>query len=168
MKLEQLLAVVRRFLPHADPAAPPAVSLEDADESVTTVMEGGEGNDRPSDAGGVLRSEQLDSEDVRPFLPKFAAELAGQVNVIRDFHAKGEHQSLTGVLHQLKGSGGLYGFPDITRAAAEAERAVKAGDSAAIISSTVENLIAVLRRVDGYERAQESDRAESDKPAAAA
>ena len=58
-------------------------------------------------------------------------------------------------VHQLKGSGGLYGFPQVTEAAAEAERRVKEHEPLAAIRQGVAALVQLVRRVEGYQPAKE-------------
>jgi PAS domain S-box-containing protein len=77
-------------------------------------------------------------------LPQQAQELAGLMN---------QHNlaDLKRLLHQIKGAGGGYGFPSISEAAAEAERAVKLHADLQTIQSQVDALIGLFRTVDGYD-----------------
>jgi len=63
-------------------------------------------------------------------------------------------------VHQMKGAGGGYGFGQITTLAAKAEQAVKSGEAIERIASEVENLVALVRRVRGYEPSNERAKAE--------
>jgi len=62
-------------------------------------------------------------------------------------------------VHQLKGAGGGYGFPEITETAAAAEQRIRAADSIDAIALKVDSLIQTIRRVEGYNAAGESVRA---------
>jgi HPt (histidine-containing phosphotransfer) domain-containing protein len=64
--------------------------------------------------------------------------------------------ALRQAVHQLKGAGGGYGFPQITERAAQAEEQIKAqAPDLATIQSGVQSLIELVRNVDGYDRARE-------------
>jgi HPt (histidine-containing phosphotransfer) domain-containing protein len=63
--------------------------------------------------------------------------------------------ALKEVIHQLKGSGGTYGFPGITRSAAEAERRIMEHEPLAKVREGVEELVRMVRSVEGYDSARE-------------
>ncbi len=89
-------------------------------------------------------------------LPTFVADLPPQVAAMlrllpaRDFPALGK------IFHHLKGSGGLYGFPSITDAAAAAESACRAAADPDTIATHTQALIQLLRRVENYNPTRES------------
>jgi DNA-binding NarL/FixJ family response regulator len=58
--------------------------------------------------------------------------------------------------HPLKGAGGFYGFLPITEAAARVEFAVADGKGVEKIMSFARELLAVLRRVEGYDLSDET------------
>jgi len=62
------------------------------------------------------------------------------------------------VVHQLKGAGGGYGFPEITEAAATAEKCVKAQEVTEAIAAEVNSLIRLIRSVEGYVPSREKSR----------
>ncbi len=58
-------------------------------------------------------------------------------------------------VHQMKGAGGGYGFGQITTFAAKAEQAVKDGSPLEKIAGQVEELVQLVRRVQGYDAKSE-------------
>lgn len=77
-------------------------------------------------------------------LPQQARELTGLVS----------QQNLTELkrlLHQIKGAGGGYGFPQITELAARAEQSIKLHADLKTIQSQVNDLIGLFRTVAGYD-----------------
>jgi HPt (histidine-containing phosphotransfer) domain-containing protein len=65
-------------------------------------------------------------------------------------------QDLAGLrqaVHQMKGSGGGYGFQCLTDAAGIAERSLIAEAPVETIRAEVDSLVALIRRVRGYDAA---------------
>jgi HPt (histidine-containing phosphotransfer) domain-containing protein len=85
----------------------------------------------------------------------FVGRLPSRVDTVRKLLDEGPAEELRRALHQLKGAGGGYGFPEITHTAARAEQAVKAGEDLEAIQKTVAELVDVIRSVSGYDRASE-------------
>jgi hypothetical protein len=56
----------------------------------------------------------------------------------------------------MKGFGGGYGFPDITRIAATAEASIDARSEFEKVEATVNELCTLIRQVEGYEPASET------------
>jgi HPt (histidine-containing phosphotransfer) domain-containing protein len=67
----------------------------------------------------------------------------------------GDMEAVDEVVHQLKGSGGLYGFGRITTLATQVEEAIRAGELEAI-ARDVRLLAETIRRVEGYDRTWEA------------
>jgi hypothetical protein len=72
------------------------------------------------------------------------------------------------MVHQLKGVGTGYGFPRITETAAKTEAMIKAisqdagaptagAPSLDSIRTGVEELVAIIRRIDGYDASKEQN-----------
>jgi HPt (histidine-containing phosphotransfer) domain-containing protein len=69
--------------------------------------------------------------------------------------AERDYRRLRDVLHRLKGSAGMYGFAQVSQAAAEAETGLGGedegvDDAPAAAASSVQELIDLVRRVEGY------------------
>jgi HPt (histidine-containing phosphotransfer) domain-containing protein len=73
----------------------------------------------------------------------------------------GDLDPLRRLMHQLKGSGGSYGFPQITDAAGRAEASIREGCPMVQITLDVRTVIDVVRNTPGYELARESIQAEA-------
>jgi HPt (histidine-containing phosphotransfer) domain-containing protein len=61
------------------------------------------------------------------------------------------------LVHQLKGAGTGYGFPKITESAAKAEGLIKATAECQSVQSAVNDLIGLIRSIEGYDPNKETD-----------
>ncbi|MBK7642166.1 MAG: response regulator [Planctomycetes bacterium] len=93
--LERSLALGRAETPAALPQPRPAPRIEVKDESFTQLVE------------------------------LFVRELGDDLQALRRHLAEGQLEELARLAHQLKGSCGSYGYPELSRRAAELERCVK-------------------------------------------
>ena len=99
-----------------------------------------------------LRSLVADDSILRQFLPQFVGQLPPLVAAMAARLDRQDLAELSGYVHQLKGAGAFYGFPQITEAAEEAERRVKRSDSLEAVRQGVEDLVRLVRSVEGYDR----------------
>lgn len=104
----------------------------------------------------VVRSTNVE-HDIQPFTNMFVADLPPRVGQMLRCLDDGTLQELAAVVHGLKGTGGLYGFMSISDLAGRAEESLRTGQSPARIETEVRELIALIRRVDGYDAARETD-----------
>jgi len=65
-------------------------------------------------------------------------------------------------VHQLKGAGGGYGFGQLSLLAASVEKRIKDGDPLDNLTASVSQLIALIRRSEGYDPSKEASRATED------
>jgi hypothetical protein len=112
----------------------------------------------PPPTDGTVRSALSGMPAVARVLPGYVAGLARDVGLLGRHLAQGRRPELRRVAHQLRGSGGAYGFPDVTRLAT----AVDGGTPLPALAADVAALADLIRRIDGYDPAGEAD------PAAAA
>ncbi len=112
----------------------------------------------PSAASGIarIRSQYLDKPAVCRVLGEYVDGLPSQVAEIRDMLARRDLNTLRRLVHQLRGSGGAYGFPDITRLATEAEMSIDGKTDISEVSKRVEALLDVVCRVEGYEETKKA------------
>jgi len=103
----------------------------------------------------ILRSTAAADPDLAPFLPGFIADLPGIVARVSALLDAGNIAELAGSIHQIKGIGGLYGFAPMTEAATRAELSILESAQFQRIANEVKSLIALIRRVEGYEPAKE-------------
>jgi chemotaxis protein histidine kinase CheA len=68
-----------------------------------------------------------------------------------------EHKmpELRRVIHQIKGSGGGYGFDEITRFATRADELLQQETLPTTVGREVDLLIALIRSVEGYQPSRE-------------
>ncbi len=71
-----------------------------------------------------LLSEFADDPEMRDLLVEYVAGLETTCRRLEHALQEGDADTVRRIGHQLKGSGGGYGFPDLTSAGAELERAV--------------------------------------------
>ncbi len=79
----------------------------------------------------VLRSEHESNPLLGRLVATFAVALPDRVGAIVDALARGDETEGARLLHQLKGSAGSYGYPDISATVAVLETAAKSGDASA-------------------------------------
>jgi CheY-like chemotaxis protein/HPt (histidine-containing phosphotransfer) domain-containing protein len=84
----------------------------------------------PSAAPGDAAAPSLFAGDAElaGVLDGFVAGLPARVRVMRDALAAGQYGELQRAAHQMKGAGGSFGFPELSRLGGELELPAKAGD----------------------------------------
>jgi HPt (histidine-containing phosphotransfer) domain-containing protein len=102
-----------------------------------------------------LESEFAADPDMKEVLGEFIAGLPAQIAQIQYLLEEQNLAELRRAVHQLKGAGGGYGFPQITRLALSAEEEVKSGRAVGSIRERVDALVALVRRVRGYDLQRE-------------
>jgi CheY-like chemotaxis protein len=100
---------------------------------------------------------QMESEpELLHFLPAFIADLPAQVNVLHELMLREEVKGLARCIHQLKGTGGMYGFPQITQLAGRTEERLSSPIELREAMAAVRELIELIRSVQGYDRSKEN------------
>jgi HPt (histidine-containing phosphotransfer) domain-containing protein len=94
---------------------------------------------------------------MRRAVEQFIGRLPERVRTISQLLDARDLDELHRAVHQLKGAGSGYGFPQITAAAAVAEATVKERADLDAVRRDVEALVALVRRVEGYQRTREAD-----------
>ncbi len=69
---------------------------------------------------------------IAALVPRFLANRAADVGKIRTALAGGDFEAIHVLAHGMKGSGGGYGFPEISRLGAAMEQSARQRDAAAI------------------------------------
>jgi DNA-binding NarL/FixJ family response regulator len=129
-------------LPAASPAAVPNVSAS-GDERIVPRL-------------AVPRSPAA-AEAMRRAVEQFVGRLPDRVRTISRLLDARDLDELHRAVHQLKGAGSGYGFPQITQAAAAAEATIKERGELDAVRREVDALVALVRRVEGYQIAREAD-----------
>jgi hypothetical protein len=96
-----------------------------------------------------LVSSFADDPDMAELVREFTAALPLTVGDLETMWESGQHAELLRRVHQLKGSGGGYGFDDITRQAGVTEAALRT--SAPDAADELAALISLCRSVRGYQ-----------------
>src|SRR5256885_1151988 len=103
-----------------------------------------------------LRSTFADDVEMREALADFIKELPEKVRRMESLLAQQDLEQLRRMVHQLKGAGGGYGFGSITQRAAAAEQRIKAQEPLDKIALGIQDLIQLIRSVDGFGVASDS------------
>jgi HPt (histidine-containing phosphotransfer) domain-containing protein len=104
---------------------------------------------------GALRSSLAEDQDIRAFLPTFVADLPAIVTRLEGLLDRQALGDLRDIAHQLKGTGGVYGFAKVTDAAARIESDLDAPELVRQVTGDVRRLIDLIRSVEGYQPARE-------------
>jgi signal transduction histidine kinase/CheY-like chemotaxis protein/HPt (histidine-containing phosphotransfer) domain-containing protein len=94
-----------------------------------------------------LQSTLASHDEIRQFLPMFVAELPAHLDRISIALAEKDCAHLAEVVHQLKGSGGMYGYPQLTELAARVEQLIKETQSIDAIAAELQALVDMVRRI---------------------
>jgi len=93
----------------------------------------------------------------------FVSRLPDRVSSLLALSDTGDIEELRRMVHQLKGSGTGYGFPQITQNAARAEALIKSSTDISAIKSELDDLIRLIRSTEGYNSTLEKRRGD-DQP----
>jgi HPt (histidine-containing phosphotransfer) domain-containing protein len=85
----------------------------------------------------------------------FTSRLPERVDSLLSLSATANMEDLKRLLHQLKGAGTGYGFPKITERAEHAESLIKTSAAIEEIRAGVDELVALIRGVEGYNANEE-------------
>lgn len=84
---------------------------------------------------------------IAALVPRFLAHRAADVGKLRVAVADADFETIRAKAHRMKGAGGAYGFPEISRLGAALEECARARDAAAI-TELVASLEDYLGRVE--------------------
>lgn len=84
---------------------------------------------------------------IAALVPRFLANRAADVGKIRAALAAADFETIRAAAHAMKGSGGGYGFPEISRLGAAMEQGAREHDAVAL-SALVANLETYLARIE--------------------
>ena len=84
---------------------------------------------------------------IAALVPRFLANRAADVVNMRVALATGDFEAVRAAAHGMKGSGGGYGFPEISRLGAAMEHSARQRDAASL-GALVDKLAAYLARVE--------------------
>lgn len=104
----------------------------------------------PQRAGGPLVSEFASDPAMTTVIGQFVSQLSPQVAEMQRCLDEADVARLRVLVHQLKGSGGGYGFAELTHLAAVAEESIKSDLDLQQVKRDIEALLGTIRRIDGY------------------
>ena len=110
--------------------------------------------------GGPIRSALAGEPKLAAVVAGFVARLPAVAAELRELADAGVSADLARAAHKLRGAGGSYGFAVLSEAAARVEDRLVAGDPVMAVAGDVAELIATVRRVEGYD-------ADAERPATA-
>jgi HPt (histidine-containing phosphotransfer) domain-containing protein len=86
-------------------------------------------------------------EDLQDLIPGYMENRLKDIAAIQEYLAQGDYEAIRSIGHKMKGSGGGYGFDEITNIGRAMEEAAKIGDREEIHKQT-ETLKTYLERVE--------------------
>jgi PAS domain S-box-containing protein len=101
-------------------------------------------------ADGKIASTMSNYRGMKKIIIEFVEGLPGEIAKIQDLLDHNDLNSLRRVAHQLRGTGGGYGFDVITDLAGNVEDAINAAETRESIDQRIRSLIGVIRRVEGF------------------
>ena len=99
----------------------------------------------PAPAAPGLVSTRAEEDAFRPLLLAYVAELPALADALVEAHRSGDQERLSTLCHQLAGSGGSYGFPQVSAAARRCEQQLRQGRSPSEVGEPLAELVALLR-----------------------
>jgi signal transduction histidine kinase/CheY-like chemotaxis protein/HPt (histidine-containing phosphotransfer) domain-containing protein len=111
----------------------------------------------PKPTAASPRSMDSMVEPMRRAVEGFIGRLPARVDTLTSLIETGEMEELRRLAHQLKGAGSGFGFPAITENAARLEQLVKGNQDLELIRSGVNELVELMRSINGYDRNQEKN-----------
>ncbi len=102
-----------------------------------------------------LKNSFADDPEMQAAIAEFTALLPRRVALMKKLIAEHNVQELRRVVHQMKGSGGGYGFDAITQVATQVDAALTQGAPPEAIDHELDLLITLIRSVEGYQLSRE-------------
>lgn len=98
----------------------------------------------------IIHSEYEHDEDMKELLSEYVQSLPGVVSELQKVQTIGEWRAFLSIVHQVKGTGGNFGFTKLSEIAADVESKIKATDDQKTRRSVAVGMIAAVRAVAGY------------------
>ncbi len=128
----KLVALVAQYArkPDAPPESSPSQTVAARSDAPTPVS-------NPSEP---LLSDFADDPDMAELILEFVSNLPSRLEAIRQSLAASDLAALSTLSHQLKGAAGGYGFPTLSKCAAQLERTARTAEDLASLREQVEDL----------------------------
>ena len=140
-------------------AASPVSTRENEVIPVEVSPDSAQSNAGAARGAGPLRSALAEDPRVRRVLDGFVRRLPQRVDQLAQGLAGQDVDALLAAVHQLRGAGAGYGFGPLSDLAGRAEDALKLHADLDRAKADVDELIALIRSVEGYNAAAEMQRA---------
>lgn len=111
--------------------------------------------DGSSSLEATILSRFADDPLMEDILRQYVAELPDTVSKLQKALAANDLNRVRSMMHEIRGSAGGYGFDEITSRAGAAEASIRLGADRHYCEASVQEVIKLLRRVDGYNSSQE-------------
>ena len=102
-----------------------------------------------------IKSSFSNNSRIMEIVPEFVEGLSGKVRMMIDLLERNDLPALQRVAHQLLGTCGGYGFGAVSQPARRVEQSIQTSEDLESVTSGVQSLIAVIRRIDGYDESKE-------------
>ncbi len=138
---ELLLKTVRKHLPQSPQSQPAPVAQASSALPART---------------GPIQSRFARDARMTHVIDQFVTALPERVAEIRSLLDTDNRTGLVAAVHRLKGAGGGFGFSPISECAARAESKLKDGSNPEETRRAVEELVNLIRTVEGYDKTRET------------
>jgi CheY-like chemotaxis protein len=105
----------------------------------------------PIDNTGTIVSSLNDVPGMKKIIEEFVEGFPAEIEKLKDLVERDDLLPLRRLVHQLRGTGGGYGFETITEWAGRVEASINAADIPQSIHDQVNSLIDVMQRCQGFE-----------------
>jgi CheY-like chemotaxis protein len=105
----------------------------------------------PIDNTGTIVSSLNDVPGMKKIIEEFVEGFPAEIEKLKDLVERDDLFPLRRLVHQLRGTGGGYGFETITEWAGRVEASINAADIPQSIHDQVNSLIDVMQRCQGFE-----------------
>ncbi len=105
-----------------------------------------------ADSGGTIVSTLIDQPRMRTIIGEYVRQFPETVARLQELVNGEDLRSLRDLVHQIRGTGGGYGFAALSEFAGEVENSILAADSPTSIAAKTDSLIDVMRRSQGYDQ----------------
>ena len=123
----------------------PAESGETARTPVLAVVDNGTNH---------IKSRFASDPRIMEIIPEFVDGLPLKVCTMMDSLESNDLDGVQKIVHQLLGACGGYGFAEVTEPARSVEQSIKAGKDIESVRAEINSLVAVVRRIEGYDESR--------------
>ena len=101
-----------------------------------------------------IRSSLADDPRMMTIIPGYVGRLPAKVHTMLDLLEHHDLAALQQVVHDLLGTAGGYGFTAVSQPASKAQQSIRAGVAPDLITTEINALIEVIRRIEGYDESK--------------